>query len=275
LGTYVMSFFKSLYRQGSIYYLDLQLKLVINGIVGIRLPLILILSAFLIGIAFILDVITVFVFITCKTSLFPELTTVSEGQLQQLFFVTEEQKRIYFKMQSHDQLKYYREVANMLGGYVPPKPIREWEYWSPFPPLSEIYEEEGLLPVLFEGSIRSLMISDAFRYIIGYLWEDEETHLEDVVVEKELEALVAQLRKLEEGVDDEDFVDEFSEIYNEALTLRRFTLPMAEFYMVLFGTVFFWLAEEYLFVPEYVVWDKASDICDGVEILLHHMPRKK
>jgi len=259
-GNLLPAMLKQFYQKSSKYYLDLQLKLIFNGIFGIRLVLIMIIILF--GGVLVLDFITVAIFLIFKTSIIPMPTVIYEVQPQEIFFVTEKQKAIYFKMQAHDQLKYYREVYNMLGIYQPPKPVRFWDHCPPFPPLREIYEDYGLISVTIDATERLLMYSDWFKYIYGVLYESEEVHMEDVALGKELKAIVDAMRDSNDP-EEQELGEEYWDDFITGIDMRRYALPSTEFYLVSLFLIGFIAGEYYLWVPEFLVFDKMDEMVKG------------
>lgn len=241
------------------FYFYSQAKLILNGIMGARLILLLLIISFVL--ALIVDAVTILAFITFKTNVIAEPTIgMYEAETHRLsIFASEEMRKVYFRLMANDRFQYYTEFAKLYGFYERPKPIRYHEF-AHFPSLWDVFEDRGLVAVSREKLRRTLIVFKPFAYIDGSLpepWWD--VHLQDLALKRELRAI----RDTLEQSDDPDELKTIKIItaeWRHSIDARRWVLPKYELAAIVVSVLIFHLVDDAMFVPEYVVWEKSMEL---------------
>lgn len=247
------------------FYFYLQAKLILNGIMGARLMLLLLVLLFVF--ALIVDAATILLLVALKFKfnvLVEPVSTICDVETHRLsIFADEDMKKVYFRMMANDRFQYYTEFAKLYGFYEKPKPIRYYEHIY-FSPLWQVYEDRGLMAVVAQKFRQTIIIFKPFSYIEGSMHEPwYEVHLQDLALQKELDTILNNLSKSNDPVDLAT-VEALTGEWTNSLYARRWVVPKYELAAIVVSVLIFNMIDDAAFVPEYVIWEKSVELLPKV-----------
>jgi hypothetical protein len=243
----------------------LQAKLILNGIMGARLMLLLLVLLF--AFVLIVDAATILILVAFKLNyniLVEPVSTICDVETHRLsIFADEDMKKVYFRLMANDRFQYYTEFAKHYGFYEKPKPIRYYEHYY-FMPLWQVFEDRGLVAVATEKLRRTLLIFKPFAYIDGSMHEPwYEVHLQDLALKNELDTILASLRQSNDPVDLAT-AELYSSAWSDSLYARRWVVPKYELAAIVVSVLIFNMIDDAAFVPEYLIWERSVELLPKV-----------